>query len=146
MLSWLFGSSRSDRARNIFHFWDGQQERRADPMRVWSRFLVHPTFENEVHPARAQLPGKDGAEALLVVVDAVRDAFKIPAFEDGGLTDQECYDLFNRFGVWLAALKKNGSPSPTLPPSTVRRPCPNCPPQQTSTNGSSDSGKTQPAA
>lgn len=146
MFDWLFGSSRSDRARNIFRFWDGRENRRVDPLKVWTSLATHPTFELEVHPKRVDLPGRDGAEALQVCVRAVRDVFRIDEMEDGGLTDEECFALLDRFGNWLTALKKNGNPRPTLPPRTGHKPCPNCPPQATPTSDSSASGSTTPAA
>lgn len=124
------------RRRAIFRYWDGATHRFADPMAVYRALVQSPRFNWEVHPALVDLGDLD---ALAITAEAVRDAFNLPAVSHGGPTEAECVQLLGEFVAYLNALKKNGSPSPTLPEPTE-------PPSSTGattvTSGPSDSGST----
>lgn len=100
------------RRRSIFRYWDGARNRFADPMAIYRALQQHPRFNWDVHPALIDCGDLD---ALALTAEAVRTAFGIAPVEQDGLTEAECVTLLAAFVGYLEALKKNGSPTPTLP-------------------------------
>jgi hypothetical protein len=108
-----------ERRRKIFHFHDGIRARRADPIRVWSLLQTDPKLElpRHVKELSSEL-NPICAAASLIVSAAVRRAFSLPEFDAGGLTDQECHELFLAYEEWLLDQKKTSEKSPISPPLT----------------------------
>lgn len=103
--------------RDIFRFWDGERDRGADPLSIYRAMLAHPEFVASKH---YDLAIKGDLPAIDITVRAVRELFGVRAWTDShaGLTEGECLTLLRNFFAYLNALKKNGSPPPTLPGST----------------------------
>lgn len=95
---------RLNRQRNIFRFWNGSRECRADPLAVWRSINADPEFSLIKHPEMIDAGDMD---AIRIGVATVRRIFSIPSLEKGGLTEQECLDLLIDFFDYTAALKKN---------------------------------------
>jgi len=112
MFGWLFGARR----RQIFKFYDGIRSRTADPLHVWAMLQSDPKLEMERHVKELKSPlDQVSATALLVIEAAVRRAFEVPQFVDGGLTAQECVELLLAYDLWLADQKKTSNPSRISP-------------------------------
>lgn len=116
---------RRNRYRNIFPYWDGVRDRRADPLEVWRGLNTDAEFSLIKHP---ELIDAGDLDAMRIGADAIRRCLDIPSFARGGLTEEECLDLMIAFFDYTAVLKKNinwqlTSPSPLesslLPPSTT---------------------------
>lgn len=101
-----------NRQREIFRYRDGTRERRADPIAVWRALLSDESFEIE---RDSQLMELNDRGAWGRCVTATRKALSVPEFENGGLTEDETVNLFQSFCLYVAALKKNSSPTPTSP-------------------------------
>lgn len=114
MFQW-FKNRRRKAQREIFQFWDGRRDRRADPLATWRGYLTHKTFNLQIHPALVE---SGDVEAIGVVAAATRDVFGVPSFEDGGLTEQECLELTVQFFSWIDEVKKNTRILPTSRPLT----------------------------
>jgi hypothetical protein len=114
MIRW-FRRWRREQERGIFHFWDGRDERRADPLVVWRELNADPEFSLVKHP---ELIDAGDLDAMRIGAAAVRRSLQIPTFDEGGLTEQECLNLLIDFFEYTAALKKNTSPLPTPPSPT----------------------------
>lgn len=136
--------------RGLFIFWDGRRYRRVDPM-VIARNLWAAQVAKEVSPGKFEPMPFESLESLKLVksavgtkiqqgyaeiAEAVREAFELRHFENGGLSENECQLLLARFEDYLGDVKKNGSNSPTGSDST------NASPDGSATNSNSDSGST----
>lgn len=124
---WTF---KRRRKRELFKYWDGSKTRYADPIKIDHGFLSHPTYRNDVHPQTIQaatLSPEDkeiqtlGVEAWGIMVNAILEVFDVKEWKENqpGLTQNECMELFNQYGEYVATLKKNIESTPTLQPSTV---------------------------
>lgn len=111
LLSWL-ARLRQKRTREIFQFWDGTTNRRADPLGLWLKLQSHSTYNLTTHPAMVD---SGDPEALKITIDAVRDVFGVKSFEDGGLTAQECLTLLVGFFLYLESQKKSTNMPQTQP-------------------------------
>lgn len=103
-------------SRRIYRYFDGRRWRCIDPMLAARNLHSHPEYRPDVHP---KLADAGDADALEVMLGAVRDVFGIPPFDGRtcrGLTEAETLGLLVDFTDWLATVKKNTSPSPTSPP------------------------------
>lgn len=110
---------RSHPSRGLFSFSDGFRIRSVDPIAVLNAMEAHPQYRFDLHPARV-LDGEK--EAMDITVDAVRQAFGIPAFTSPGrpgLTHQECLRLLNAFRYHVAMQKKSTEPIAISSPSTA---------------------------
>lgn len=130
--------------RDIFQFWDGQHDRAVDPFEILRGIEHDPEFSPE---KEAQFIAAGHDDSIEKAVRCVRRVFNVKHFNDGGLLEAECLELLEAFYDFLAALKKNTSPSPisseptgteSLPASTDPPPIP--------TSSSSDLPKTPTAA
>lgn len=119
--------------RGIFRYWNGSNWCNADPMdltrRLWSVEIEQRERPEIACPA---LPFDSGKSRKLIrsgngiwivrgyaeVAEAVREAFQIKAFDNGGLNEVECDQLLARFEAYQGDLKKNISPSPISPTNT----------------------------
>lgn len=120
-LSYLWMVSFGRKERGIFRFWDGRRWRTADPIPTWRALADDPEFLAETH-----LTLVDGGdlESVGIVGRAVRRAFGVPEFNQGGLTERQCVDLLESYYSFIDSLKKkqdtlSTSPSPTVPPSSA---------------------------
>ena len=115
-----------DRGREIYRYHDGRRWRRADPLAVYRALKAHPEFDWDADPAVAELEWKIPEEKDFTSwrksVDAARDVFGVPRFEDGGLTESELSGLLVDFTAYLGVQKKSGNPPPTSPPATASPP------------------------
>lgn len=134
--------------REIYHYFDGQKVRNADPMPLFRRMKdVSTDLEIEFKVARSGMKGAD--EHYQKAVQRIRGIFDVKPLEEGGLTEIECVELFTHFWNYSGGVKKNlpppSTPSPgtsdDTPPSTGPAPVPASP-----TPPSSDSGSTAAAA
>lgn len=98
---------RSHPSRGLFAFSDGFRIRSVDPIAVLTTMEAHKEYRFDLHPSRV-LEGEK--EAMAITVDAVRQAFGIPAFTvpgRPGLTHQECLRLLTAFRIHIALQKKS---------------------------------------
>ena len=115
--------------RNIFKFYDGTRERRADPIAVdWAFELALEAEDREA--LRNQADGEDAPAAIRAsetMLKAIRKAFGVTEFNDAdqtGLTIGETFELFTRYRDWCDDLKADGedtpksSPTPASPPAS----------------------------
>lgn len=117
LIWWLFFKPRS--SRQIFAFFDGRTLRHADPLEVYRGFATHQTFDwHTVPPLLTVDDPQVQLEASREIAEAVRDVFGISDFDQGGLTESECRDLFDRTCHYFADVKKKHSRSRTSPPPT----------------------------
>ena len=114
MLNWL-KRWNNNRSRAIFRYWDGSKDIAADPLAVWRALRADHEFDAERDIPAIQL---DDDTSIQVTINAVRRAFKLPAFEQGGLTEGECIALLYQFISYVGYVKKNTSPPPISPPVT----------------------------
>ena len=116
--------------RLIFRCQVGRRELAYDPLAVHRRLLTEAgedfladceLMATEPPPEMAELPDVQAArlKAMGSVLTAIRAAFDLPNFADGGLLDSECLYLFAQFGEFVAGLKKNTSTLPTSVKPTV---------------------------
>jgi len=136
MWNWLKSLFRRHDSREIFSFWDGVRERRADPITLYRGLSSHKDYnlENDI-PATVE--GDPTAHALTVRV--VREVFDVPGWSEDspGLTERETVELLWQFDGYLESLKK--STNLTL----ISRPAMEPPPSESSlTSSESDSGST----
>lgn len=113
--------------RLIFTFFDGAGERRVDPLVTLRRMRAHEcNFEAELAFLNESDDETLREAAWEKLVAASREVFDItPLSNDGnGLTEQESFDVLDRFGEFLDTLKKNTSLKPTSPPSSELPACP----------------------
>ena len=117
MLNW-FRRWKNNRNRAIFSFWDGAKQRVIDPLTAWRALRAHPDFdpERDIEGIR-----QDDEQALSHTLAAVREAFGVKAFADGGLTEAETLALLAEFMAYIGAVKKNTSPPPISQPPTEAR-------------------------
>ena len=150
-------------ARLIFHFWDGTDERGADPMELLQRAAMHPTFRAEKHyemvvkppeiPENApdherEFTAREWDEAYRITCQAARDIFEIPVFRElngirEGLTNDELIALLGTLAEYVTRVKKNGRGGPTPPSNSVASPL-SPPTSETTSSASSASGSTAP--
>jgi len=138
---------RANRGRSIFTFWDGSQKRVVDPLTVWRALRADKNFDPE-----RDLEGirQDDEESLMVTLAAVRGAFSVRSFENGGLTEAETLALLAAFVSYIGEVKKNISPPPTSLPPTESGPSPGetesiTKPNSDSTSTSTESSCVSPA-
>jgi hypothetical protein len=118
------------RRREIFRYFDGQAIRFADPLAIVRALDEHETYLEEKHFDECLRLAEKGASsgtkeerlryhrAAAVCVDAVRKAFGILPYDQGGLQIGECLDLLASFIDYLDGVKKNTSPSLTSSPTS----------------------------
>src|SRR3990167_1585100 len=141
----MFGWYRQ-RARNIFHFWDGTKRRAIDPAVAWRKMWE----DDDCNPQRDFGPacgiGSDGspvtfeAAAQERVLGMARRMFGIQAWSETppGLTIDETFSLLWSFLGYMDQLKKKRAP---LPPTS--QPTDQVSSEETSTTRpSSDSNST----
>lgn len=123
-----------DSDRLIFKFFDGERERAVDPLAALRRLRATGCDINAQLTLLNDAPDESiREEAWLSLVNATREVFDLKPLRDDftggggicrGLTEQETFDVFDRFGEFIDALKKNTNPKPTLPPSSEPPVCP----------------------
>lgn len=85
---------------------------RADPMVLWKRISAVIT-DLSIDFKVAASPSKDASTAHTAVVRRLREIFQLPPFEEGGLTESQCLDLWNHFNEYCHAVKNGFSQSST---------------------------------
>lgn len=137
---------RMNRGRAIFQFWDGKQDRAADPMVIHRALLAHSEFNWETTPALIDVDNDHiSSDALRVTADAARKAFGVPEFASGGLTESELLQLLVQFSLYLTSLKKSTNPPQILPAATESKPSDPSTTKPESVSGST-CGESIPAA
>jgi hypothetical protein len=129
VLNWLLSLLKPRNDRELFVYWDGQKQRRIDPLVAWRRMMADPEcnfaqdFQVAMNPAK-----KDGTpfypdalvdEAEQRLLRLTRETFDVTAWaeNEAGLTVAETIDLLGDFLRFRVELKKKRSTSPTLSPS-----------------------------
>ncbi len=94
---------RRRRERDIFTFWDGQQQRSIDPMPPW--FAI--AEDKECNAVRDMPAASAGDRDARVRVQAMaRRMFSVKPFSEGGLTENELSQLLATFFTFNIVLKK----------------------------------------
>jgi hypothetical protein len=138
--SWLIPARSRNTNRAIFRFWDGQQDRAADPFEVLRAIENDPEFSLERDGALLIIGDDDSIQKT---VRCVRRAFQVKEFSQGGLLEAECLELIERFYEFLSSLKKNISASPiSLQPTATESSTASTDPAPIPGNSSSDLPKT----
>jgi hypothetical protein len=130
--------------RKIFRFFNGKKIVGIDPLPVQFAFQEYPgDIERDAKMLSITSPEAQAevAEAFRRMVGHVRRAFHLEPYDDerGGLTDQECVDLFGAFTAFLADIKKKAGISVTPSRPVIR-------PVGSATANTSGSSSTVPAA
>lgn len=105
--------------RRIFYYYDGEKVREADPMVLFRRYdAVRADFVTAYKVA--QSPAKDAGAEAVKAAGMIHSVFGTRPFEQGqgGLTEDEVYDLLYKFMDYCESVKKNSSQSPTSPAET----------------------------
>jgi len=95
--------------RDIYGYWDGREQRLADPLVLWNRLWTDQecVFEEDAPKATSlQL------EVHQRIYGLSRRVFQVHPLADGGLTDLECFALLNDFLRYVEILKKKQGPLP----------------------------------
>lgn len=118
--------------RWIYAFWDGQQDRKVDPLPLYKAVVSKgPSLSIDMRVADS--PSKDNVKAHTALINQLREIFSVKPFEDGGLTERETEDLFYNF--WDFCAERKNECSPTSIPAADQLP-----------NTGSTSGENQPTA
>lgn len=111
--------------RKIFRYHNGSRWIEADPAPLWER-LMDKSAELGANFKAAAVPSKWQQEANRNVIKYLREVFEIAPLEDGwkmptegSLTGEQVVELFNVFMTFCGCVKKNSSPGPTLPETTL---------------------------
>ena len=117
----LVGNSHvGPESRNIFRYFDGQQETGADPLLIFRKFSAHKEFDLQRHCSDlvSGVPELEN-EASRIAVDALREIFGIQPWHEEtnpagekiqvGLTEAETLGILNDFMLFADSLKKNVS-------------------------------------
>lgn len=105
------------RKRLLFRFHDGSRWRYADPLRVVRAYDVHPKLN-----VAEMAPLVDAAKEpeTTIFVEATCEIFGVQRWDGRrGLADHELLNLYEQFGAYIVALKKNTSPPPTSSPTSA---------------------------
>ena len=94
------------RKRLLFRYWDGQRDRRGDPVAMFRKLVSHPTFRLDMHP---RLVDEGDEESIEETIQATCDVCGVSRWseESPGLTQMELLELFTAFCDYVAGLKKN---------------------------------------
>lgn len=135
--------------RGLFRYYDGRWIRRADPMviarRLWSVDVPQEIASGEFIPKPFESidslnritsgVGVQIQQGYAEIDYAVRYAFQLRPLSQGGLSENECQKLLERFEDYLGDVKKNGSKTRISSSGTVV-------PDVTVMNSDSDGGST----
>lgn len=103
--------------RKIYHFWNGKDLIKVDPMPVYKRLMsVAPELSIDLKVASSI--SKDARTAHDAAIKTVRNIFSITPYEEGGLTEAEAMDLLDHFYNFCQGLKKKARMIPTPPTET----------------------------
>lgn len=104
------------RDRKIYTYFDGQKDVQADPMILYKGLMANgPELAAELKLALSAMAGKAATEAHDSAIAQIRQVFNIKPLAESGLTEGETLDLMSSFWEYMETLKKNTSPSATLP-------------------------------
>lgn len=116
--------------QEIFVYWDGERERRADPLVLWRKIWNHPEcnlqpdYKMAANPTRQDGQPMFPREMVLAAEDRIfaliREVFDVKQFTENspGLTVTKTEDLLVAFLEYMDELKKKRSPPQTpLPPT-----------------------------
>lgn len=96
MWNW-FRRWRHRRQVEIYRFFDGQRDRRVDPLRAYREVLAHVDYR---HSDWEQLQAKDRVRSLRALnrlATVFRDVFDVASTENGGLSESECLERLREF-------------------------------------------------
>lgn len=114
MFGWLFHRSLVPEDVDVFTYHDGQRWVKGDGLKIM-RTLALADGMDDVSLKTAEIPTKDGIEALGKVIAAVRAAFNLKQLDAGGVSDGRCKAILLEFFAWHDTVKKNSPSGPTLP-------------------------------
>jgi len=114
----------SDEERQIFRFEIAGQKRAVDPVAALRKICTYGEIDIEKDFANIALsdedknPTKDELESYNLVIEASREAFGLPAFDnDEGFLDNEVLEILDKFLEYSDSLKKKSVTSPMSAPS-----------------------------
>ena len=135
------GSYYRPKERLIYKFFDGEKDRKADPLELHKRMMERSAdLYRTINLARSQ--SKDARQGHDEMIKHIRYIFGVKPLGEGGLTEQECMDLLDHFTDFCDGVKKNSPTSPTLPKGTSAT-SNSSPEENPPTPNSSDSGSTE---
>jgi hypothetical protein len=98
----VFGWNSRKLDRNVFPFFDGKVTRKVDPLMILDRITTSGFDMQE----DMQAVLNDDEDATRKFMKMVRQVFNVRQYEDGGLTNLECSDMFDEFVTFIYELKK----------------------------------------
>jgi hypothetical protein len=110
---------RRDRRRGLFVFREGRRVRRVDPLAAFR--AIHNDEEYHVENTPRLMEAGDD-EAMAITTRMLGRAFGVSLYDETtgeGMTQGEALAMFQSFLWYIEDLKKNISPSPTSPESSV---------------------------
>lgn len=125
--------------RLIFTYFRGKDlnEVAADPMPIYRKVKdIQQEVNADLILARSKMKGN--LEGYKLAAKRIRGAFNLIPFEEGGLTELECIDLYNAFWAFVGTEKKN-TPNSTTTSEATSTPTP------TSSNGDSPATSSTPS-
>lgn len=132
--------------RLIFTYFRGKglEEVSADPMPIYRKVKdIQQEVNADLILARSKMKGN--LKGYELAAKRIRGAFNLIPFEEGGLTELECIDLYNAFWAFVGVEKKN-TPNSTTTSEATSTPTPTSSngdsPETSSTPSGSDGGST----
>lgn len=112
MFGWLFCRSLVPKDVDVFVYYNGSRWVKGDGLKIM-RALALADGMDDVSLATAEIPNKDGIQALGKVIAAVRTAFDLKELSEGGVSDGRCKAILLEFFAWHDSVKKNSPSGPT---------------------------------
>lgn len=115
MFGWLKkkdGVYYQPKERSIYRYWDGKKYVDEDPM-ILSRKVAEIGPELKIDIDVSNSASKDSTKAGLLALAKAQKIFSVKPFSEGGLLEDEVWELFNHFLIWRGGVKKNLKKSQT---------------------------------
>lgn len=130
------------RERFIYSFWDGEKQRKVDPLVYYKRMRRRWTDITIAWKVAGSISSKavEGQEKL---IDAIRDVFQVKNHESGGLSEIECVELIIHFVAYCDALQKKTPLFPMFSTTQWSPQKPSSEEEESPTPDSSDYGSTE---
>lgn len=103
--------------RAIYRYFDGEKVVAVDPMDI-SKAIAHVYVDLSTAMKVAGSPHSDALKMDDKALDIIRGIFKVKPFKDGGLMQDETYDLLLHFWDFEDKVKKNSRTPQTFAPAT----------------------------
>lgn len=112
------GEFYKPKERQIYCYWNGKEDIKEDPTVIYRRIAdVGPELKIDLTVAGSI--SKDAGKAEVKAIQKLQKIFEVKSFAEGGLTEEELWNLFSHFLDYRDRLKKNSSPSPISATATL---------------------------